>query len=95
MNIVTSTQYLDSNLKHQGQVLSETNETAAYGSVFYAAWNCFKQIIDLPNMPHYLGDPIRDKSHMLWDDGPLVDSSMQVNAKLHNRHTVLSIHQAT
>jgi hypothetical protein len=93
-SLVTSTQYLDSNLMHQGKVLSETNETAPYGSVFVAAWNCFKQITDLPNMPRYLGDPIRDKSQMLWDDGPLVDSSMQVNAKFHNRHTVLSIHQA-
>jgi hypothetical protein len=83
-SLVTPPQYFDLNLKHRGQVLSETNETAAYGSVFVASWNCFKQIIDLPNMPRYLGDPIRDKSHMFWDDRPLVDSSMQLNAKLHN-----------
>jgi hypothetical protein len=61
-SLVTSTQYWDSNLKHHGQVLSETNETTAYGSVFVTAWNCFKLIIDLPNMPRYLVDPIHDKS---------------------------------
>jgi hypothetical protein len=62
--------------------------------VLFAAWNSFKQIIDLPYMSFYLGDPIRDKSHMLWDDRSFVDSSVQVNVKLHNRLTILSIHQA-
>jgi hypothetical protein len=90
-SFVTSTQYLDSNLKHQ--VLLANIEKAAYGSVFVAAWNCVKQIIDLPNMPRYLGDPIHDKSHMFGDDNSVVDSSMQVNAKLHKGHTILSIHQ--
>jgi hypothetical protein len=89
---VTSTNYLDSNLKHQ--VLSATIESAAYGSVFFAAWNRFKQITDLPYMSCYLGDPICDKNHMLGDDRSLVDSSVQVNVKLYNRHTILSIHQA-
>jgi hypothetical protein len=89
--LVTSTQYLDSNLKHQA--LSATIETASYGSVFDSAWNCIKMIIDLPNMQRYLGDPIRDKSHMLGDVKSVVDSSMQVNAKPHKRHTILSIHQ--
>jgi hypothetical protein len=89
--LVTSTQYLDSNLKNQA--LSATIETAAYGSVFDSVWNCINEIIDLPNMQRYLGDPIHDKSHMLGDVKSVVDSSMQVNTKLHEQHTILSIHQ--
>jgi hypothetical protein len=92
--LVTSTQYLDSNLKHQGQVLWETIETAPFGSVFAAAVNCVKQIIGLPNMPCYLGDPRHDKSHMLGGNKSVVDSSMQVISKIHKQHTKLSIRQA-
>jgi hypothetical protein len=70
---VKSTKCFDSNMKHQ--TLSAIIETAAYGSVFDSVWNCIKKIIDLPNMQRYLGEPIRDKSHM-------ADSSLQVNAKM-------------
>jgi hypothetical protein len=88
---VTSTKYLESNLKHQA--LLATIDTAAYVSVFVSAWNCIRKIIDLPNMQRYLGDPIRAKSHMLGDVKSVVDGSMQVYAKLHKQHTILSIHQ--
>jgi hypothetical protein len=61
--------------------------------VFVAAGNCVKQIIDLKNMPRYLGDPIHDKIQMIGDDKSVVDSSMQGNAKNHKQHTIMSIHQ--
>jgi hypothetical protein len=40
----------------RNQVLMATIETAASGSVFVDDRNCVKQIIDLPNIPRYLGD---------------------------------------
>jgi hypothetical protein len=47
---------------------------------------------DLRITLHYLGVPIRDKSYMFGDNKSVVDNSMQVNAKLHKRHTILSFH---
>jgi hypothetical protein len=67
-----------------------TVETATYGSEFVAARTCVEQIIDLRTTLRYLGVPIRDKSFMFGDNKSVVDSSMQVNAKLHKRHTILS-----
>jgi hypothetical protein len=70
-----------------------TVETATYGSEFVAARTCVEQIIDLRNTLQYLGVPIRSKSYMFGDNKSVVDSSMQINAKLHKRHTMLSFHR--
>ena len=70
-----------------------TVETATYGSEFVAARTCVEQIIDLRTTLRYLGVPIRDKSYMFGDNKSVVDSSMQINAKLHKRHTILSFHR--
>ena len=70
-----------------------TVETATYGSEFVAARTCVEQIIDLRNTLRYLGVPIRSKSYMFGDNKSVVDSSMQINAKLHKRHTMLSFHR--
>jgi hypothetical protein len=70
-----------------------TAETATYGSEFVAARICVEQIVDLRNTLRYLGVPIRDKSFMFGDNKSVVDSSMQVHAKLHKRHNILSFHR--
>ena len=70
-----------------------TVETATYGSEFVAARICVEQIIDLRNTLRYLGVPIREKSYMFGDNKSVVDSSMQLDAKLHKRHTMLSFHR--
>jgi hypothetical protein len=70
-----------------------TVETAMYGSKFVAAQICVEQIIDLRNALCYLGVPICSKSYMFGDNKSVVDSSMQVYAKLHKRHTMLSFHR--
>jgi hypothetical protein len=67
-------------------------ETATYGSEFVAARVCTEQIIDLRNTLRYLGVPVREKCYMFGDNKSVVDSSMQLNAKLHKCHTVLSSH---
>jgi hypothetical protein len=63
-----------------------TVETATYGSEFVAARVCVEQIIDLRNTLRFLGVPVREKSYMFGDNKSVVDSSMQLNAKLHKRH---------
>jgi hypothetical protein len=70
-----------------------TVETATYGSEFVAARTCVEQIIDLRTTLYYLGVPVRDSSYMFGDNKSVVDSSTQVNAKLHKRHTMLSFHR--
>ena len=70
-----------------------TVETATYGSEFVAARICVEQVIDLRNTLRYLGVPIRSKSYMFGDNKSVVDSSMQVYAKLHKRHNMLSFHR--
>jgi len=70
-----------------------TVETATYGSEFVAARICVEQIIELRNILRYLGVPIRQKSYMFGDNQSVVNSSMQVHAKLHKRHTILSFHR--
>jgi hypothetical protein len=70
-----------------------TVETATYGSEFVAAQTCVEQIIDLRNILRYLGVPICSKSYMFGDNKSVVDSSMQANAKLHKRHTMISFHR--
>ena len=70
-----------------------TVETATYGSEFVAARLCTEQVIDLRNTLQYLGVPVREKSYMFGDNKSVVDSSMQLSAKLHKRHTMLSFHR--
>ena len=70
-----------------------TVETATYGSEFVAARTCVEQIIDLRNTLRYLGVPIREKNIMFGDNESVINSSMQVHAKLHKRHTMLSFHR--
>jgi hypothetical protein len=68
-------------------------ETATYGSEFVAARTCVEQIIDLRTTLRYLGVPIRERSYMFGDNQSVVNSSMQVHAKLHKRHSMLSFHR--
>jgi hypothetical protein len=70
-----------------------TVETATYGSEFVAARTCVEQVMDLRNTLRYLGVPVRDKSYMFGDNQSVVNSSMQVHAKLHKRHNMLSFHR--
>jgi hypothetical protein len=70
-----------------------TAETASFGSEFFAARICVEQVIDVRNTLRYLGVPIRDKSFMFGDNKSIVDSSMQLHAKLHKRHAMLSFHR--
>jgi hypothetical protein len=70
-----------------------TVETATYGSEFVAARVCVKQIIDVQNTLRYLYVPIRSRSCMFGDNKSVVDSLMQVYAKLHKRHTMNSFHR--
>jgi hypothetical protein len=70
-----------------------TVETATYGSEYVAARICVEQIIELRTTLRYLGVPIRQKSYMFGDNQSVVNSSMQVQAKLHKRHTILSFHR--
>ena len=70
-----------------------TVETATYGSEFVAARTCVEQIIELRSTLRYLGVPIHNKSNMFGDNQSVVNSSMQVHAKLHKRHNMLSFHR--
>ena len=64
-------------------------ETATYVSEFVAAHICVVQIIDLCNILCYLDNNIWDKSYMFWDNKYIVDSYIQVHAKLHKSHKYL------
>jgi hypothetical protein len=79
---------IDSYSKKQGTV-----ETATYGSEFVASRTCVEQIIDQRNTLRYLGVPIREKTIMFGDNQSVVNSSMQVHARLHKRHGMLSFHR--
>jgi hypothetical protein len=48
----------------------------------------------LCNTLQFLGVPVREKSYMFGDNKSVIDSSMQLNAKLHKRHTMLSFHRS-
>ena len=68
-------------------------DPATYGSEFVAARTCVEQIADLRTTLYYLGVPLRNTSYMFGDNQSVVNSSMQVDAKLHKRHTMLSFHR--
>jgi hypothetical protein len=63
------------------------------GSELIAAHICVEQIIDLHSTLRYLEIPVREKNYMFGDNKSVVDSSMELHAKLHKRHTMLSSHQ--
>jgi hypothetical protein len=69
-----------------------TVETATYSSEFVAARISVEQIIDLRSTLRYLGLPMGEKNFMFDDNKSVVDSSMQLHAKLHKRYTMLSFH---
>jgi hypothetical protein len=62
-------------------------------SEFVAARLCVEQIIDLFSTLRYLGVLVREKNFMFGDNKSVVDSSMELHAKLHKRHTMLSFHR--
>jgi hypothetical protein len=70
-----------------------TAEAATFGSDFVAARICVEQAIDFRNTLRYLGVPIRDKSYMFGDNKSVFDNSMQLHAKFHKRHIMLSFHR--
>jgi hypothetical protein len=71
-----------------------TIETATYGYEFIAACVCIEKIIDLHSTLRYLGVPIRENNFMFGDKKSVVNSSMELHAKLHKHHTMLSFHHA-
>lgn len=70
-----------------------TVETATYGAEFIAARTCVEQLVDLRTTLRYLGVPIRERSYMFGDNESVVNSSIQIDAKLHKRHNALSFHR--
>jgi hypothetical protein len=69
-----------------------TMETAKYGSKFVADRICVEQVIELHNILRFLGMLIKEKSYMFGDNKFVADSFMQLNAKLHMYHFMLSFH---
>jgi hypothetical protein len=70
-----------------------TVETATYGSEYVAARTCVERNVDMRLSLRYLGVPIRKKLYMFGDNKSVIDSSMVPHAKLHKRHTALSLHR--
>jgi hypothetical protein len=66
-----------------------TMETVTYGSEFVAARICVEQVIDLHNTLRFISVPIREKKYMVGYNKSVVDSFMQLNAKLHMFHFML------
>jgi len=69
-----------------------TVEVATYGSEMVAMRTCVEQIIYLCTMFQYLGVPLHEKSYVFGDNQSVVNSSVQLHAKLHKRHNMLSFH---
>jgi hypothetical protein len=67
-------------------------ETAKYRSKFVADRICVEQVFELHNTLRFLGVLIKEKSYMLGDNQSVVDSFIQLNAKLHMYHFMLSFH---
>jgi hypothetical protein len=68
-------------------------ETATCWSEFVAVCVGNEQLIDLQNTLCYLSVTICIKSYMFGDNKFVLDSSMQVYAKLHKRHIMLLFHR--
>jgi hypothetical protein len=69
-----------------------TMETAKYGSKFVADRICVEQVIELHNTLRFLGVLVKEKSYMFGDNKSVVDSFMQLNAKFHMYHFMLSFY---
>ena len=69
-----------------------TVEVATYGSKMVAMRTCVEQIMDLRTTFCYLGVPLHEKSYVFGDNQSVVNSSIQLHAKLHKRHNMLSFH---
>jgi hypothetical protein len=72
-----------------------TVETVTYGSesvVAASSCACVEQNIDLRITARYCGVPIRAQSYMFGDNKTVVETSMQINAKLHRHHTIIAFH---
>ena len=69
-----------------------TVEVATYGSEMVAMRTCVEQIMDLRTTFRYLGVPLHEKSYVFGDNQSVVNSSIQLHAKLHKRHNMLSFH---
>jgi hypothetical protein len=69
-----------------------TVKTATYRSDIVAARICVEQVIDLHNTLGFISVPIREKKYMVGDNKSVVYSFMQLNAKLHTYHFMLSLH---
>jgi hypothetical protein len=69
-----------------------TVETATYESEIVAARICVEQVIDLHNTLRCLSVSIREKKFMFGDNKFVVDSLLQLKAKLHLCHFMLSFH---
>jgi len=69
-----------------------TVEVATYGSEMVAMRTCVEQIMDLRTTFRYLGVPLHEKSYVFGDNQSVVNSSVQLHAKLHKRHNMLSFH---
>jgi hypothetical protein len=65
-----------------------TVDTATYGSELVAAQICIEQVIDIFNTLCHLGVQTQSKSIMFGDNMSVVDSSIQVYAKLHKHHSL-------
>ena len=71
----------------------EAVETATYSSEVIIACTCVEQVIDLHNTLHNLGIPVYETSYMFGDNESIVNSSSQIHAKLHKKHTALAFHR--
>ena len=60
-----------------------TVEVATYGSKMVAMRTCVEQIMDLRTTFRYLGVPLHEKSYVFGDNQSVVNSSIQLHAKLH------------
>jgi hypothetical protein len=52
-----------------------------------------EQIINLCSTLRYLDVPVRERNFMFGDNKSVVDSSMELQSKLRERHTMLSFHR--
>jgi hypothetical protein len=69
-----------------------TVETATFESEFVDARICIEQIIHPRNPLRFLGVSMREKSCMFDDNKSVINSTMQLNAKLHMYPFMLAFH---
>ena len=69
-----------------------TVETATYGSKFVVARTAMEQIIDLRLQLWYLGVTVKGSTMMFGDNESVLISLSIPHARLHKRHTALSVY---